>query len=84
MVFGNIINAISLGLDSFMDSLTVSRKEVEMLLSLGATSWKSVNELIRDALRKSLIPTINSMLVMGIVSLPGMMPGQILAGVSPG
>ena len=40
--------------------------------------------MIRDALRTSLIPTINSMLVMGIVSLPGMMTGQILAGVSPG
>ena len=67
-----------------MDSLSVRRKEVEMLLSLGATSWEAANELVRDALRTSLIPTINSMLVMGIVSLPGMMTGQILAGVSPG
>ncbi|GIT04426.1 MAG: hypothetical protein CM1200mP28_16850 [Deltaproteobacteria bacterium] len=84
MVLGNTINGISLGLDRFMDSLSVRRKEVEMLLSLGATSWEAANELIRDALRTSLIPTINSMLVMGIVSLPGMMTGQILAGVSPG
>ena len=84
MVLGNTINGISLGLDSFMDSLSVRRKEVEMLLSLGATSMEAANELIRDALRTSLIPTINSMLVMGIVSLPGMMTGQILAGVSPG
>jgi len=82
MVLGNTINGISLGLDRFMDSLSVRRKEVE--LSLGATSWEAANELIRDALRTSLIPTINSMLVMGIVSLPGMMTGQILAGVSPG
>ena len=84
MVLGNTINGISLGLDRFMDSLSVRRKEVEMLLSLGATSWEAANELIRDALRTSLIPTINSMLIMGIVSLPGMMTGQILAGVSPG
>ena len=67
-----------------MDSLSVRRKEVEMLLSLGATSWEAANDLVRDALRTSLIPTINSMLVMGIVSLPGMMTGQILAGISPG
>ena len=40
--------------------------------------------MIRDALRTSMIPTLNSMMVMGIVSLPGMMTGQILAGVSPG
>ena len=55
-----------------------------MLLSLGATSWEAANELIRDALRTSMIPTLNSMLVMGVVSLPGMMTGQILAGISPG
>ena len=84
MVLGNTINGISLGLDRFMDSLSVRRKEVEMMLSLGATSWEAANELVRDALRTSLIPTINSMLVMGIVSLPGMMTGQILAGISPG
>jgi putative ABC transport system permease protein len=55
-----------------------------MLLSLGATSWESAHELISDSLRTSMIPTLNSMMVMGIVSLPGMMTGQILAGVSPG
>ena len=84
MILGNTINGISLGLDRFMDGLSVRRKEVEMLLNLGATSWESVYDLVRDALRTSLIPTINSMLVMGIVSLPGMMTGQILAGISPG
>ena len=84
MILGNTINGISLCLDRFMEGLSVRRKEVEMLLNLGATSWESVYDLVRDALRTSLIPTINSMLVMGIVSLPGMMTGQILAGISPG
>ena len=84
MVLGNTLNGISLALERFMDSLSLRRKEVEMLLSLGATSWEAVQNLIRDALRTSMIPTLNSMLVMGIVSLPGMMTGQILAGVSPG
>ena len=84
MVLGNTLNGISLALERFMDSLSVRRKEVEMLLSLGATSWESAHDLIRDALRTSMIPTLNSMMVMGIVSLPGMMTGQILAGVSPG
>ena len=84
MVLGNTLNGISLALERFMDSLSVRRKEVEMLLSLGATSWEAAHDLIRDALRTSMIPTLNSMMVMGIVSLPGMMTGQILAGVSPG
>ena len=84
MVLGNTLNVISLALERFMESLSVRRKEVEMLLSLGATSWEAAHELIRDALGTSMIPTLNSMMVMGIVSLPGMMTGQILAGVSPG
>ena len=79
MVLGNTLNGISLALERFMDSLSVRRKEVEMLLSLGATSWEAAHDLIRDALRTSMIPTLNSMMVMGIVSLPGMMTGQILA-----
>ena len=84
MVLGNTLNGISLALERFMESLSVRRKEVEMLLSLGATSWEAAHELMRDALRTSMIPTLNSMMVMGIVSLPGMMTGQILVGVSPG
>ena len=55
-----------------------------MLLSLGATSWEAAHEMISDAIHTSMTPTLNSMMVMGIVSLPGMMTGQILAGVSPG
>jgi putative ABC transport system permease protein len=83
MVLGNTLNGISLGLDRFMENLSTRCKEVEMLLGLGATSWEATHELIRDALRTSMIPTLNSMMVMGVVSLPGMMTGQILAGASP-
>ena len=53
-----------------MESLSVRSKEVGMLLSLGATSWEAAHELIHDALRTSMIPTLNSIMVMGIVSLP--------------
>ena len=48
-----------------------------------AGDWTTADE-VREALRVGLIPTVNSMLVMGIVSLPGMMTGQILAGAAPG
>ena len=49
---------------------------------LGATP-KEVAPLIRDAFDSAILPTINSMVGMGIISLPGMMTGQILSGVSP-
>ncbi len=59
------------------------RDAIEATLALGGTRWEAAHEHIRDALRVGLIPTINSMMVMGVVSLPGMMTGQILAGAEP-
>jgi putative ABC transport system permease protein len=50
---------------------------------LGATPQMAVREVVNDAFSAAVIPTINSMLGMGIVFLPGMMTGQILAGASP-
>jgi len=83
MVLGNTLNGISLSLDRFVESLVQRRDAVETLLALGATRWEAAHEHVRDALRVGLIPTVNSMMVMGIVSLPGMMTGQILAGADP-
>lgn len=83
MVLGNTLTGISLGLDRFTDRLASQRQQIETLLTLGATRWEAAHEQVRDALRVGMIPTINSMMVMGLVSLPGMMTGQILAGASP-
>jgi putative ABC transport system permease protein len=83
MVLGNILNGISLALDRFMDGVAREGGQIEGLLALGATRWEAAHPLVNDSLRIGMIPTINSMMVMGIVSLPGMMTGQLLAGVSP-
>ncbi|NDJ17290.1 ABC transporter permease [Myxacorys almedinensis] len=83
MVLGNALTGTSLALDRFMEDLASRRDQIEALLTLGATRWEAAHNTIRDALRTGMIPTINSMMVMGIVSLPGMMTGQILAGASP-
>lgn len=83
MVLGNTLNGISLGLDRLMEGLTSRREQVEARLSLGATRWEACLEVVRDAIRVGMIPTINSMMVMGLVSLPGMMTGQILQGATP-
>lgn len=83
MVLGNTLNGISLGLDRFMEGLITQRDQIETLLALGASRWEAAHAQIRNALRVGMIPTINSMMVMGLVSLPGMMTGQILAGADP-
>lgn len=83
MVLGNILNGTSLALDRFTDGAVRERALIETNLALGATRWEAAHGLIVQSLRVGMIPTINSMMVMGIVSLPGMMTGQMLAGASP-
>jgi putative ABC transport system permease protein len=83
MILHNTLNGISLGMDRFGAELTNRRDEVETLLALGATRWEAAQEPIQQAVRTGMIPTINTMMVVGIVSIPGMMTGQLLAGVAP-
>lgn len=80
MVLGNTLNGLSLGIDRFTDQLVTQRGLIEMRLCLGATRWEAAREPIRNAVRTGMIPIINSMSVVGLVSLPGMMTGQLLAG----
>ena len=83
MILGNSLNGLSLCIDSFLESMSERHREVEMQLALGATAWEAAREPLADAVRRGMIPTINSMMVVGIVSLPGMMTGQILEGADP-
>ena len=83
MILGNSLTGISLCLDKMLEDLDTRRGEVEADLALGATRWEAARETISDAVKRGMIPIINAMTVVGIVSLPGMMTGQILAGADP-
>lgn len=83
MILGNTLNGISLGLDRLGKELLAARGEIESLLCLGATRWEAARTPIQVAVRTGMVPIINSMSVVGIVSLPGMMTGQLLSGVEP-
>lgn len=83
MVLGNTMNGISLATDHFLETLSERRSEVEMELAMGATRWEAARNPVAEAVRRGMIPIINSMMVVGVVSLPGMMTGQILAGTDP-
>jgi len=83
MVIGNSMNGIALALERMFADLDRREDEVLALTALGATPWEAAHPAIRDALRAGLIPTINSMAAAGIVFIPGMMSGQILAGADP-
>ena len=83
MVLGNSLNGISLGLERFAEELTRRRGEIETTLALGANRWEAAHDAIAVAVRTGMVPILNAMMVVGIVSLPGMMTGQLLAGVEP-
>lgn len=83
MVLGNGLTGISLCLDTMLEELDERRDRVETELALGASRWEAVRGPLTEAVRRGMIPILNAMSVVGIVSLPGMMTGQILAGADP-
>ncbi|MEO1610334.1 MAG: ABC transporter permease [Pseudomonadota bacterium] len=83
MILGNTMTGISLGLDTLHTALHRERAAIEARLLLGSTRWDAVLPVSRRALRNGFTPIINAMAATGIISLPGMMTGQILAGVDP-
>ena len=83
MILGNCMTGIALGLDTLTSGATAKRTAVEAKLMLGGTRFEAMQPVMREALRRALLPIINSMSATGVVSLPGMMTGQILGGVAP-
>jgi putative ABC transport system permease protein len=83
MVLGNSLTGISLCLDTLLESLAEEREKVELELSLGASRWEAARAPLTRSVRRGMIPILNAMMVAGIVSLPGMMTGQILEGANP-
>ncbi len=83
MIIGNAMTGITLGVKTFMNKIRDSKLQIEVLLNQSAKPQNILKPFVNTALETALLPTINSMLGMGIVSLPGMMTGQILSGELP-
>lgn len=83
MIVGNSMTAIAISLERLFSDLASRRKEVEMKLALGADYREASQEILRGAVKAGMIPSINSLMAVGLVSLPGMMTGQILSGTDP-
>ncbi|MDP2401485.1 MAG: iron export ABC transporter permease subunit FetB [Actinomycetota bacterium] len=83
MVLGNSMTGIAIALERTFADMDSRAGEILTLTSLGATPWEAAGDVVRTAIRAGLIPTINSMAAAGVVFIPGMMTGQILAGADP-
>ncbi|MDD3050647.1 MAG: ABC transporter permease [Candidatus Cloacimonetes bacterium] len=83
MILGNCMRGNVVGLERFFSDLKTNHKEYMSSIFMGATVSEAVKPWIRLSLASALAPTVSTMATMGIVSLPGMMTGQILGGSSP-
>jgi putative ABC transport system permease protein len=83
MVLGNSLNVISLSANRFLSDLRLRRDEVETALSLAAAPSQALHPVFKSAVSSALIPAINALMTVGLVQLPGVMTGQILAGMPP-
>jgi len=83
MLIGNSMTGISLGVEGLVNGIKDNKELIENALMLGADPAEASKEISNRAFYNAILPTLNSMLGMGIVFLPGMMTGQMLAGATP-
>jgi putative ABC transport system permease protein len=83
MVIGNSMTAMALALERLLSGLDRNRAQVELFLSLGADRNEASRPFLREAIRAGMMPSIVSMMGVGVVFIPGMMTGQVLAGADP-
>ena len=82
-MLGSVLNSASLALDSLLGGVVRERAAIEARLALGASIRLAMAPLMRASIRRGLLPIVNQMSAAGIVTLPGIMTGQVLAGLDP-
>lgn len=83
IILGNVRNAAPLTLDGVLGGAERERESIEARLALGTTYWVAIGPTLREAMRRGLVPIIDQMSAAGVVTLPGIMTGQIIAGMDP-
>ena len=83
MLVGNALTGVGLVLDTMTSAARRERAMIDSRLALGETRIKAFEDILRRTMRTAMMPLLNSMAAAGVVSLPGMMTGQILAGIDP-
>ncbi len=83
MLIGNSMVLSILFLNRFTAEVESNKDSIELVLSLGGTPQQAIHTQLKNAIRASLIPTIESQKTIGLVQLPGVMSGQIIGGADP-
>ncbi|MEO1123910.1 MAG: iron export ABC transporter permease subunit FetB [Cyanobacteria bacterium J06639_16] len=82
-VLGHAMGSAGIAGEQLVSTLNQHRLDIETHLSLGATPQQAIAVYTRQAIRAAVLPTLNTMAIVGIVSLPGFLSGQLLGGVEP-
>ncbi|MEA5512733.1 ABC transporter permease [Nodularia sp. UHCC 0506] len=83
IVLGNAMNAAAIAGERLVSTMNAQSVEIETHLSLGATPQQAVSQYRKEAIRAAFLPTLNQMTLVGMVAIPGITTGQLLAGIRP-
>ena len=83
MIIANAMKTNSLALDRFRGEIKSNKSEIEAVLALGVPPQRVISDYVTTSVRASLIPMVDSLKSLGLVYIPGMMSGMILAGANP-
>ena len=83
IILGTVMNSASVALNYVFSTVTRERHAIEARRALGASRYVAFHDIIRRAVRAGLLPIMNQMAAAGIITMPGLMTGQILAGMDP-
>lgn len=83
IILGNAMTASSLAAERLLAETERQRREIEAFLALGASANQAIEGQMRAAFRAAMTPTLNQMAIVGVVTLPGIMTGQMLGGQVP-
>lgn len=83
MLLGNCLNGNIVAINSFYQGIIKDEKRYNYTMTLGASHFQAIQPYLRASMELSIKPSLASMATTGLVTLPGMMTGQILAGTLP-
>jgi putative ABC transport system permease protein len=83
ILLGNVLNSVSIGMAAVLEGVALEAPSIEARLMLGHTFHEATASLERNAVRRAMVPLINQMSAAGIITMPGIMTGQVLAGMDP-
>jgi putative ABC transport system permease protein len=83
MIIGNSLNSFTLSIERFKREIDIQKDLIENYIALGASIKQAYFDMQKQSIKSSLIPTINMLQTIGIVAIPGITTGMLLAGADP-